>query len=267
MGESGAIIEIYEIYLIATEGAIRYIDRNMKLDVLAIGAHPDDIDLSCGGTIIKLAAQGYKVGMLDLTEGELGTRGSREIRLKEAENARVILGALVRENVRIPDGNIENTLENRSRVIRMIRRYRPDVLLIPHRTDRHPDHEHAHVLSREAWFYSGLEKIVTEDGGVSLEPWRPRAYYHFMQWFEFVPSFIVDITAEYDRRMEAVRAFRSQFFDPESNERSTILSTPDFMEMLRTRMENYGDRIGKRYGEPFFSPAPLQVHDIVTLND
>ncbi len=238
----------------------------MKLDVLAIGAHPDDIDLSCGGTVIKLGRQGYKVGIIDLTEGELGTRGSRELRLQEAEKARSILGAVVRDNLRIPDGNIENSAENRLRLIRIIRRYRPEVLLIPHDTDRHPDHEHAHILSREAWFYSGLQKISTDDGSVSQEPWRPRAYYHFMQWFEFEPSFIVDISDEYDRRMEAVRAFRSQFFDPESNESSTILSTPEFMEMLRTRMENYGDRIGKRYGEPFFSPSPLLVSDVVALN-
>lgn len=238
----------------------------MKLDVLAIGAHPDDIDLSCGGTVIKLGRQGYKVGIIDLSEGELGTRGSRELRLEEAENARSILGAVVRDNLRIPDGNIENNPENRLRLIRMIRRYRPEILLIPHMTDRHPDHEHAHTLSREAWFYSGLQKISTDDGGASQEPWRPRAYYHFMQWYEFEPSFIVDISDEYERRMEAVRAFRSQFFDPESNERSTILSTPEFMEMLRTRMENYGDRIGKRYGEPFFSPSPLLVPDIVALN-
>jgi bacillithiol biosynthesis deacetylase BshB1 len=238
----------------------------MKLDVLAIGAHPDDIDLSCGGTVIKLAGQGYKVGITDLTEGELGTRGSRDLRLKEAEAARIILGAIVRDNLQITDGNIENTVENRLRLIRIIRRYRPDVLLIPHHTDRHPDHEHAHLLSREAWFYAGLEKIATEDLGVSQEPWRPRVYYHFMQWFEFIPSFIVDVSAEYDRRMEAVRAFRSQFFDAESNERSTILSTPDFMEMLRTRLEYYGDRIGKRYGEPFFSPAPLQIADLVALH-
>jgi len=238
----------------------------MKLDVLAIGAHPDDIDLSCGGTVIKLGRQGYRVGIIDLTEGELGTRGSRELRLQEAEKARSILGAVVRDNLRIPDGNIENSAENRLRLIRIIRRFRPEVLLIPHNTDRHPDHEHAHILSREAWFYSGLQKISTDDGSVSQEPWRPRAYYHFMQWFEFEPSFIVDISDEYDRRMEAVRAFRSQFFDPESNERSTILSTPEFMEMLRTRMENCGDRIRKRYGEPFFSPSSLLVSDIVALN-
>jgi N-acetylglucosamine malate deacetylase 1 len=238
----------------------------MKLDVLAIGAHPDDIELSCGGTVIKLVKQGKKVGILDLTEGELGTRGNREVRAREAENAGRVLGVSVRESLSISDGNIENTPANRIEVIRAIRKFRPDVLLIPHPIDRHPDHEHAHVLCREAWFYSGLEKIDVSERGTTLEPFRPRAYFHFMQWFEFEPSFIVDVTDEYDRRMEAVRAFRSQFFDPESSERETVLSTPEFMEMVKTRLEYYGDRIGRKYGEPFFSPVALCINDLVALN-
>lgn len=238
----------------------------MKLDVLAIAAHPDDIELSCGGTVIKLTRRGRSVGLVDLTFGELGTRGTAEIRAREADEAGRILGAAVRENLGLPDGNIENTADNRAKLICVIRKYRPEVLLLPHPVDRHPDHEHAHVLARESWFYSGLEKIVTSDMGKAQEPWRPRAYYHFMQWFEFPPSFIVDVSEEYERRMDAVHAFRSQFFDPENRERSTILSTPEFLEMIRTRMEYYGDRIGKRYGEPFFSPAAISVEDLVTLN-
>lgn len=238
----------------------------VKLDALAIGAHPDDVELSCGGALLTLVAQGRKVGIVDLTEGELGTRGSIGIRRAEAALAATIIGASVRVNLGIPDGNIQNTPENRERLIRIIRRHRPDVLLIPHSRDRHPDHEHAHVLARESWFYAGLQKIPTEDSGASQEPWRPRAYYHFMQWYEFVPSFIVDITPVYEKRMQAVRAFRSQFFDPESNERSTVLSTPDFMDMVRTRIEYYGDRIGRKYGEPYFSPAPIAVPDILALN-
>jgi N-acetylglucosamine malate deacetylase 1 len=237
----------------------------VKLDVLAIGAHPDDIELSCGGTVIKLLKQGHSVGILELTEGELGTRGTREIRAQEAAEAARALGVTTRENVGLPDGNIENTPENRSRVIRIIRKYRPDVLLFPFHTDRHPDHANAHVLCREAWFFAGLEKIETSDEGRKQEPFRPRTFYHFMQWFEFVPSFIVDVTAEYDQRMEAVRAFRSQFYDPASKERGTILSTPEFMEMIRTRMEYYGDRIGKKYGEPFFSSSSMEVKDLFTL--
>jgi N-acetylglucosamine malate deacetylase 1 len=238
----------------------------MKLDVLAIGAHPDDVELSCGGTVITLVKQGKKVGIVDLTEGELGTRGSREIRANEARNAGEIMGVSVRENLRISDGNIENTPANRLRLIRSIRKYRPDVLLIPHPVDRHPDHEHAHLLCRESWFYAGLEKLEIKDGDKVLEAFRPRAYYHFMQWFEFEPSFIIDVTDAYDLRVQAVRAYRSQFFDPESNERETVLSTPQFMEMIQTRLEYYGDRINCKYGEPFFSPVPLRINDLCGLN-
>jgi bacillithiol biosynthesis deacetylase BshB1 len=238
----------------------------MKLDVLAIGAHPDDIELTCGGTLIKLGTQGRRVGIVDLTAGELGTRGSPETRASEAAEAARILGAAVRENLGIDDGNIENTPDNRSKLIRVIRKYRPDVLLIPYPVDRHPDHEHAHVLCKESSFYAGLQRIETEVDGTPQTPFRPRAHYHYMHWLEFVPSFIVDISNEYERRMDAVRAFRSQFHDPESKEPSTILSTPEFMESVRTRLEYYGDKIGRPYGEPFFSPAPLCVNDLWSLN-
>jgi N-acetylglucosamine malate deacetylase 1 len=238
----------------------------MKLDVLAIGAHPDDIELSCGGTILKLSRQGRKVGIVDLTEGELGTRGSPEIRAQESAAAGAILGVVVRENLGMPDGNIENTPANREKLIRLIRRYRPEILLIPHPVDRHPDHEHSHVLAREAWFYGGLEKLGTSDDGAPQEPWRPRAYYHYMQWTEFAPSFIVDVSGEYEGRIEAMRAYKSQFYDPGSRERATILSTPEFLQMVTTRLEYYGDRIGRKYGEAFFSPTPLRVDDLVSLN-
>ena len=238
----------------------------MKLDVMAIGAHPDDVDLCCGGTIAKLSRRGKTVGLLDLTEGELGTRGNPDIRAQEAAQAGKILGASIRQNLRIADGNIENTPENRARVIQAIRKYRPEVLLIPYSIDRHPDHEHAHLLAREGWFYAGLEKIVTLENGKPQDPWRPRACYCFMQWHEFEPSFIVDVTNEFEVRMEAMRAFRSQFYDPENRERSTILSTPEFLEMIRTRLAYYGARIGKKYGEPFFSSGAIAVDDIVALN-
>lgn len=236
-----------------------------KLDVLAIGAHPDDIELACGGTVIKLVRQGKRVGILDLTEGELGTRGSREIRAREAQEAAGILGVALRENLKLPDGNIGLHEENRLQLIRIIRRYRPEVLLMPHWLERHPDHEHAHALAREAWFYSGLEKIRTSDLGIQQEPHRPLKYFLFMQSYEFAPSFVIDITEEYPRRLEAVRAFRSQFHDPESRERETVLSKPDFLEMLETRLAYFGDRIGVRYGEPFFSVDMIGLSDMFTL--
>lgn len=237
----------------------------MKLDVLAISAHPDDIELACGGTIIKLLKQGRHVGIVDLTEGELGTRGTREIRAQEARQATSVLGVQVRESLGIPDGGISNSPENRLQLIRAIRRHRPEVLLFPFHTDRHPDHANAHILCREAWFFSGLEKIETFDLSMKQEPHRPRNYYNYMQWLEFIPSFIVDITEEYEQRMEAVQAFKSQFHDPSSRQRETALSTPEFMKMLRTRLEYYGDRIGKKYGEPFFSPSYVGIADIYSL--
>jgi bacillithiol biosynthesis deacetylase BshB1 len=238
----------------------------MKLDVLAIGAHPDDVELTCAGTVIKLVKKGRRVGILDLTQGELGTRGDRKTRSREAAAAAEVMGVAVRENLKLPDGNIESDLDSRLKLVRAIRTWQPDVLLFPYPVDRHPDHERTHLLCREAWFSAGLQRVATSVRGKSQAPFRPRAYYHYMQWYEFVPSFIVDVTAEFDRRMETMRAYRSQFFDPSSKERETILSTPDFLEMVRTRLEYYGDRIGRKYGEPFFSPASLEVGDLVTLN-
>jgi len=237
----------------------------MKLDVLAIGAHPDDVELSCGGTIIKLAKQGRQVGVLDLTDGELGTRGTREIRAREAAQASRAMGIEVRESLGLPDGSIEVNMVNRLKLIQLIRKYQPEVLLFPHWHERHPDHEKAHSLCREAWFYAGLSKIETKQDGVSQHPFRPRKYYHYMQTYEFVPSFIVDITEVYDLRVEAVRAFKSQFFSAEESEPETFLSSPEFLEMLRTRFEYYGNRIGTKYGEPFYSVNMVGIADIFSL--
>jgi len=238
----------------------------MKLDVLAIGAHPDDVDLSCGGTIIKLVKQGHSVGLVDLTRGELGTRGTPELRQREAAASATIIGAAVRENLGIPDGNIESSMEHKLRLVQVIRRYRPDVLVFPYSVDRHPDHERAYTLCREAWFLAGLEKIQTSEGGALQDPHRPRAYYHFMQWYEFPPTFIIDVSNEFEQRMECVKAFHSQFYNPHSDEPDTILSTPEFLEMLQTRLAYYGDRIGVRYGEPFYSVFPLKVQDLFFVN-
>jgi bacillithiol biosynthesis deacetylase BshB1 len=171
----------------------------------------------------------------------------------------------LRENLKIPDGNIENTNDNRLKLIRSIREYRPTTIIFPFAFDRHPDHENAHRLCREAWFFAGLEKIETTFSGRRQQPHRPRAWINFMQWYEFTPSFIVDITDEYDQRMKAVHAFKSQFYDPDNRERETALSSPEFLEMLRTRCEYYGDKIGRKYGEPFFSPTPIGIIDFDSL--
>ena len=236
----------------------------MKLDLLAFGPHPDDIELTCAGTLAKAVKAGYKVGIVDLTRGEMGTRGNTEIRLKEATAAAKALGC-IRENLGIPDGNIELTSANRSKVIQMIRKYRPTIIFIPHFGERHPDHVHAHHLCREAWFYSGLRKIMTKLNGKLQEPWRPDNYFHYMQWQEFEPSFIVDISDVYDARLKSILAHKSQFYDPNSKDHQTLLSQQSFLDFVETRAKSYGFNIGVKYGEPFYSVQPIGVRDLFEL--
>ena len=237
----------------------------MILDVLAIGAHPDDVELACSGTLIKLKKQGKKIGILDLTRGELGTRGSPETRENEAREASKIIGVDFRENLGLPDGDIQITPRTKRALIQVVRYVRPEILLIPHWLERHPDHEHAHRLCREAWFSSGLEKLETARQGKKQQPFRPRGFYHYMQTFEFKPSFVIDISDEFEKRMESVMAFKSQFYDPSSKERETFLSTSDFLDFVRARCEYYGDRIGRKYGEPFYSVNMIGLSDIFSL--
>ena len=216
----------------------------MYADVLAIGAHPDDIELSCGGTIAKLVRQGHRVALADMTQGELGTRGSKEIRAREAADAASILGVVTRRNLRLPDGGIEIKTEHVKKVIALIRELRPSILLIPHGVERHPDHVHTHQLCREAWFYAGLEKLPTIIRGIQQQPHRPHHFFEFMQWHEFDPAFIVDISDTYETKMNAIRAHASQFFNPESKERETKLSSPEFLQTIETRCKYYGHKIG-----------------------
>jgi bacillithiol biosynthesis deacetylase BshB1 len=237
----------------------------MKLDILAIGAHPDDIELSCAATVAKLVRQGKKVGILDLTEGELGTRGSRSIRKNEAAASGKILGLSTRVSLGLKDGNIEVTQINIKKVIQLIRLFQPTILLIPHWLERHPDHEHAHRLCREAWFYSGLEKIVTKYQGKLQDPYRPKKYFHFMQKYEFQPSFVVDVSDVYDVKKESLLAFRSQFYDPKSKERETILSSRLFLESIYARDRHFGSLINVEYGEPFFSVEPLGLNSFFDI--
>lgn len=236
----------------------------MQLDILAVGAHPDDVELCCAGTLVKLVRRGRRAGIVDLTEGELGTRGTRRVRLGEARAAASILGCS-RENLGIPDGNIEVNSRNVRKLITAIRKYRPKLLVIPHWHERHPDHVHAHQLCKEAWFYAGLRKIRTTLGGRSQEPWRPDNYIHFMQWYEFTPSFIVDITGVYETRLKAIRAHKSQFYDPASTEPATKLSDRTFLDFVETRAKIYGAKIGVRYAEPFFSVESIGIEDPLAL--
>ncbi len=232
---------------------------NINVDVLAIGAHPDDLELACGGTIAKLVRQEKKVALCELTQGELSTRGTKEIRAKEAQQAGNILGAVTRRNLHIPDGNVEVNKKNMLKIITLIRELRPALLIIPYGVERHPDHVHTSELCREAWYYSGLEKIKTRLNGKVQERLRPHHYFEFMQWMEFEPTFIVDISDTFDLKMKSVRAHASQFFNPESKESETRLSRPDFLEVIETRCRYFGSKIGVKYGEPFISKWSLGI--------
>lgn len=231
----------------------------MTVDVLAIGAHPDDVELSCGGTVASLVQQGHKVAIADLTQGELGTRGTKEIRAKEAERAARILGVSTRRNLEIPDGNIDLSKSNIRKVISLIRELQPRILLIPHSVERHPDHVHTHRLCKEAWFYAGLRKIQTKLNGKTQKPFRPHNYFEFLQWYHFNPSFIVDISDSFETKMKAIRVHESQLHNPKSTDPETRLSRPDFLDRIETDAKYYGQRIGVKYGEPFYSYAPIGI--------
>lgn len=244
----------------------------MSLDVLAFAAHPDDVELCAGGTMCLLADQGYKMGIVDLTRGELGSRGTPEGRLKEAEEAAHILGVSARENLGLPDGNIENTEASRRAVIRMIRKYRPRIILANPPDDRHPDHGAASRLVSKAAFYSGLRKIVTTDIETDepQEPFRTRHVLYYMQAVEFEPTFVVDVTPVWEQRMEAIRAFKSQFHNPDytasEGEPDTFISTPAFLEFIEARARAYGYRAGFTYGEPlFYHHGPVPISDLAAV--
>lgn len=237
----------------------------MNIDVLAIGAHPDDIELSCGGTVASLVRQGYSVVIADLTRGELGTRGNEVVRAKEAKLAADILGVHTRRNLEIPDGGIELSKKNLHKVISLIRELRPKILFIPHSIERHPDHVHAHRLCKEAWFYAGLRKIRTILRGKPQEPFRPDNYFEYQQWYHFEPTFIVDISDTFEIKMKAIRAHASQLHNPKSWEPETRLSRPDFLDRIETDAKFYGQRIGVQYAEPFFSYAPIGVRNPLEL--
>ena len=231
------------------------------LDVLAFGTHPDDLELACGGTLALLANRGYRVGAVDLTRGELGTRGSDEIRAQEAASATQILKLCLRENLGIPDGHIEKSQENLLRVIRVLRQYRPRLVLAPYWEERHYDHVHASQLVAEASFYSGLSKIET-----GQESFRPYRVLYYMGRIGFRPSFVVDISDMWDGKIRAIRSYRSQFHGGEENEQAgpqTLISTPYALEVFETMARYYGAMIGARYGEPFGMREAVELGDLV----
>ncbi len=240
----------------------------MQLDVLAIAAHPDDVELCCAGTLAALVKSGRKAGILDLTRGEMGTRGSPELRLEEAQNAAGILGVSVRENAGLPDCGLENTFKHREAVIRNIRKYRPDICFINAKEDRHPDHRNAARLALDALFYAGLNKLETRDeSGELQQPWRPHHILHFMQHWPFDPTLVFDITETMNLKEKAIRAFASQFNADENDaEPQTYVSSGRFFESLRGRAREYGQQIGVTFGEPFlYHGGPIPVSDLEFL--
>lgn len=239
----------------------------MNLDVLVFAAHPDDAELSMGGTIAKLSKQNIKVGIIDFTRGELGTRGTAETRQKEAFEAAIMLKTSLRENLDIPDGNIAINKENLLKVIMVIRKYRPKIIFAPYFNDRHPDHIDASLLVKRAMFSTGLTKIKTFDKEVPQNAYRPDKLYYYMQSYAFKPSFIVDISDTFDLKMQAVHCFSTQFHNPKSLEPETFISKPQFINYIQSRAVFYGFQIGKNYGEAFFSEEDIELDLKVVLGN
>lgn len=237
----------------------------LKLDILVLAAHPDDAELACSGTIAKHIAQGKKVGIIDLTEGELGTRGSVAARYEEAAAASKILGLSARENLRLPDGFFENSKEHQLPIIAAIRKYRPEIVLANALYDRHPDHTRGAKIAYEACFLAGLRQVHTEAEGQKQEAWRPKALFHYIQDRYVSPDFVIDVSDFWPLKIEAIRAYRSQFFDPNSAEPETYISKPDFLDFIEARAREMGHAIGTTYGEGFCKGQPLGIKDLFDL--
>lgn len=239
----------------------------MKLDILVIGAHPDDAELGAGATIALEIAAGKKVGVIDLTRGELGTRGTADTRDTEATEAAQILGLAVRENMEFADGFFKNDKEHQLALIRQIRKYRPEVVLCNAIDDRHIDHAKGSQLASDACFLSGLLKIDTQLDGSDTwqEPWRPKRVYHYIQWKNLDPDFLVDVSAFMDKKMEAIKAYRTQFHDPESKEPETPISSKNFLDSVLYRARDMGRLIGVDYAEGFTVERPLAVTGLDNL--
>ena len=237
----------------------------MKLDILAFGAHPDDVELGCAGTILKEVALGKKVGIVDLTRGELGTRGSAEIRDKEAAAAAAILGVSVRENLAFRDGFFVNDEAHQLEIIKMIRKYQPEIVLCNAVDDRHIDHPKGSQLVSDACFLSGLIRIATSLDGEEQKAWRPKVVYHYMQWKNLVPDFVVDITGYVEQKTAAILAYSSQFYDPNSKEPESPISSKNFLESLNYRSRDLGRLTGLEHAEGFTSERYLAVNSLSDL--
>ncbi len=236
----------------------------MKLDLLAFGAHPDDIELSCAGTLLVEKKKGKKVGIIDLTRGEMGTRGTAETREEEASASAAILGIDVRENLDMADAFFKNNEENQRKIISVLRKYQPEVVLCNAPDDRHPDHGRAAQLITDAAFYSGLRKVTTFHNGLPQEAWRPTYVFNYIQDIYLNPSFVIDISDVIDQKMDSIRAFKTQFFisGENDNEPQTYISTPEFLENIISRSAMFGKMIGVKHAEGFISKKMIGVRSL-----
>ncbi|SFN90070.1 bacillithiol biosynthesis deacetylase BshB1 [Algoriphagus ornithinivorans] len=237
----------------------------MKLDILVIAAHPDDAELGCSGTIAAHIAKGYKVGIVDLTAGEMGTRGTPELRIEEANKAAEILGLFARENMGFKDIFFQDNQEHQLELIKIIRKYQPDIVLANAVTDRHPDHGKGSDLATNSCFMSGLRRIETELDGKAQQAWRPKFVYHYIQNNYIEPDFVVDITDFWDTKVESILAFQSQFHDPNSQEPESFISNPDFLPFVEARAREMGHRIMTTYGEGFTVERMIGATDLFDL--
>jgi len=235
------------------------LSENQTLDLLAVAAHPDDIELTCAGTVIKMGRLGYRTGILDLTRGEMGTRGTPEERVKEAEKAGRIMGLTVRENARLPDGKLTPDWDTKMVLVKALRKYRPKLWLIPCTEDRHPDHAATAEAGLHAAFLAGLRKIDT-----GQEPFRPTWTLHYFCRWEGYVSFVIDVSEDFETRLKAIQAYKSQFSDPNAGP-NTFISRPQFLESIISRAKYYGSKIETTYGEPFWSREILRVDDPISF--
>ena len=240
----------------------------MKLDILAIGVHPDDVELGCSGTLIRELKNGKKVGILDLTQGELGSRGTVETRYEEAAKAAMLIGVQLRDNLKMADGFFKNDEEHQRKLISAIRKYRPEIVITNALSDRHPDHGRAAKLTTDSCFLSGLRKVGTKDEqGNEQEPWKPKYVFHYIQDRYHEPDFIIDITDVFEQRMEAVKAYTTQFYNPgnEDDGPQTYISTAAFLDSIIARARVIGKKIGVQYGEGFNTEKSLGVRNLDSL--
>ncbi|MEP6712569.1 MAG: bacillithiol biosynthesis deacetylase BshB1 [Ferruginibacter sp.] len=237
----------------------------MKIDVLAFGVHPDDVELSCAGVLLVEKNNGKKTGIIDLTEGELGTRGTAAIRKEEAALSAKILGVDVRENLKLADGFFMNDEEHQRKVITALRKYRPEIILCNAPEDRHPDHGRSASLVADAAFLSGLVKIETTENGVIQEPWKPTYVLQYIQDRFLQPNFVIDISAVFEQKLEAIKAYATQFHNPGLDEPQTYISTPDFLESIIYRSKMLGKMIGVKHAEGFISEKMIGIKTLDAL--